>query len=106
MSDTKSPLWQFDTFCSEQRDTKLLRIHIFTFNYFVVFVHESLLYKVGFLNATVGQRPFSGVAENIMAEKYAGKLHIFKEDAKEKWVEFKEKGIQDSVKNNVQVTTI
>jgi len=38
-----------------------------------------------------------------MAEKYAGKLHIFKEDAKEKWVEFKEKGIQDSVKNNVQV---
>lgn len=38
-----------------------------------------------------------------MAEKYAGKFHVIKEDAKEKWGTFKEKGLNDSVKENVQV---
>jgi len=37
-----------------------------------------------------------------MAEKYAGKLHIYKEEAKEKWVELKETGVKDSVAANVE----
>jgi len=38
-----------------------------------------------------------------MAEKYAGKLHILKEEAKEKWGELKETGVNNSVKKNVQM---
>ena len=37
-----------------------------------------------------------------MAEKYAGKLHLMKEDAKEKWGELKETGVKDSVAANIQ----
>jgi len=37
-----------------------------------------------------------------MAEKYAGKLHLMKEDAKEKWGELKETGVKDSVAANVE----
>ena len=38
-----------------------------------------------------------------MAEKYAGKLHLMKEEAKEKWGDFKETGVKDSVKKNVEM---
>jgi hypothetical protein len=39
-----------------------------------------------------------------MAEKYAGKLHLLKEDIKEKWGEVKETGIKTTVSNNVNVS--
>jgi hypothetical protein len=39
-----------------------------------------------------------------MAEKYAGKLHLLKEDLKEKWGEVKETGIKTTVSNNVNVS--
>ena len=38
-----------------------------------------------------------------MAEKYAGKLHLMKEEARDKWGEFKETGVKDSVKKNVEM---
>eukprot|EP00090_Calanus_glacialis_P021004 TRINITY_DN3242_c0_g1_i3.p1 TRINITY_DN3242_c0_g1~~TRINITY_DN3242_c0_g1_i3.p1 ORF type:complete len:677 (+),score=185.82 TRINITY_DN3242_c0_g1_i3:131-2161(+) len=38
-----------------------------------------------------------------MAEKYAGKLHLMKEEAKEKWGELKETGVKDSVAKNVDM---
>jgi len=38
-----------------------------------------------------------------MAEKYAGKMHILKEEAKEKWGDIKEKGVTTSLKTNVDV---
>jgi len=37
-----------------------------------------------------------------MAEKYAGKLHLIKEEAKEKWGELKETGVKDSLASNVE----
>jgi hypothetical protein len=39
-----------------------------------------------------------------MAEKYAGKLHLLKEDIKERWGEVKENGITSTVSNNVKVS--
>lgn len=38
-----------------------------------------------------------------MAEKYAGKLHLIKEDIKERWGEVKENGIKSTVSNNVKI---
>ncbi|XP_023323806.1 proton-associated sugar transporter A isoform X2 [Eurytemora carolleeae] len=38
-----------------------------------------------------------------MAEKYAGKLHILKEEAKEKWGELKDQGLKSTVEENVNV---
>jgi len=38
-----------------------------------------------------------------MAEKYAGKLHLLKSGAKERWGELKENGVGESVKSNVKV---
>jgi solute carrier family 45 protein 1/2/4 len=38
-----------------------------------------------------------------MAEKYAGKLHILKEEAKEKWGEIKDQGLKSTVEDNVNV---
>ena len=38
-----------------------------------------------------------------MAEKYAGKLHLMKEEAKGKWGELKETGVKDSVAKNVDM---
>ena len=39
-----------------------------------------------------------------MAEKYAGKLHLLKEDIKERWGEVKENGIKSTVSTNVNVS--
>ena len=38
-----------------------------------------------------------------MAEKYAGKLHLLKEEAKDKWGELKENGVKDSMKKKVEM---
>lgn len=38
-----------------------------------------------------------------MAEKYAGKLHIIKEEVKEKWGDLKEQGVKNTVQENVNV---
>lgn len=38
-----------------------------------------------------------------MAEKYAGKLHLLKSEAKERWGEMRETGVGESVKENVKV---
>merc|ERR1719153_707660 len=38
-----------------------------------------------------------------MAEKYAGKIHLLKSGAKERWGELKENGVGESVKSNVKV---
>jgi len=47
--------------------------------------------------------PAGGVQTYRMAEKYAGKLHILKEEAKEKWGDLKENGIKNTVEENCNV---